>query len=155
MIPMSAARNGRSESLGLAAAVMGGLGARELTCAHCGRQTRYLLPPELGPARVRHYEWPKSDISDFGWERVTECAACSSRNLPRCSAFRIRQNDAHRFEFIPNTIGLLEILRLARSVPRIDECLNLGLVDASTLMLENFLEADISQIYSKKITRNA
>ena len=29
-----------------------------------------LSPPELGLARVRHLEWPKSDKSDFGWERV-------------------------------------------------------------------------------------
>jgi hypothetical protein len=31
---------------------------------------RSLSPPELGLARVRHLRWPKSDESDFGWERV-------------------------------------------------------------------------------------
>src|SRR5262249_10175396 len=30
---------------------------------------RSLSPPELGLARVRHLKWPKSDKSDFGWER--------------------------------------------------------------------------------------
>jgi hypothetical protein len=26
-----------------------------------------LAPREVGPARLRHQTWPKSDISDFGW----------------------------------------------------------------------------------------
>ena len=35
-----------------------------------GRVTLHLSPPELGFTRVQHYEWPKSDISDFGWGEV-------------------------------------------------------------------------------------
>src|SRR6516225_12191522 len=31
---------------------------------------RSLSSPEIGLARVRHLKWPKSDKSDFGWERV-------------------------------------------------------------------------------------
>src|SRR6266581_69368 len=90
-------------------------------CVHRGQRTPYPLPQG---------------------ERVTEFASQSSRNLPRRSVFRIRQHDAHCLEFITNTIGLLKILCLARDVARVDHCLNLGLVDASTLTLENFKEAD-------------
>src|SRR5262249_51890508 len=41
-----------------------------------GRLGLLPLPTELGFTRVRHLKWPKSDKSDFGWEREsTELAA--------------------------------------------------------------------------------
>src|SRR5207248_4385610 len=49
-----------------------------------------LSPPELGLARVRHLDWPKSSRLDFGWgggaERVRCLASANSRSL--CSRSR-------------------------------------------------------------------
>src|SRR5260370_10156676 len=38
-----------------------------------GRRASHSFSPcEVGLARLRHYRWPKSDKSDFGWRRWDE-----------------------------------------------------------------------------------
>jgi HlyD family secretion protein len=56
-----------------------------------GTPTPNPSPHELGYTRVRQYNWPKSDKSDFGWGgEQTEAAAplCSKRKPSKCSPAR-------------------------------------------------------------------
>src|SRR5215831_980134 len=64
---------------------------------------------ELGPARVRHFKWPKSDLSDFGWERVAECSARA-----RCNRSRRALEARERFvDLEAARLGFFALLALA------------------------------------------
>src|SRR6185369_14868583 len=96
-------------------------GGREqavLAAIHCPS-----TPPERN-AHMRSRHLPQG-------ERVTECAARSSRNLPRCSVFRVLQHNTFTCKLVADAISLLEVLCFARSVAGINQRFDLSWVQAS------------------------
>src|SRR5262245_56628532 len=65
------------------------------------------------------------------WERVTEFAARSSRNLPSCAALRVFEHNSHRRKLVADAICLLEIPGPAGGVAGIDQRHDLVLVDVA------------------------
>src|SRR5712671_3371061 len=125
MIPMSAARNGRSESWGLAAAVMAASAcqiARRSAHARMGLEIRRIAP--------------QRSLPPCGWGReqaeFASRAVRSSLHLPQGPAiFLVFKLDAHRLEFIANAIRLLEVLHLACGIAGCHQCIKLNWIQAS------------------------
>jgi len=69
-------------------------------------------------------------------ERVSEYAPRSSLDLPdRGAVLLVLKLNAYRFELVADTVGLLEVSRLAGGVATVNQRIDLTLVHASALAL--------------------